>query len=294
MPSSGAGPVSTPGQPRPKMHVHGLVRNVTSKTHVRSSSGSSKDTHSCRSSRFATTGDILLDRSGILVGRYRRVLVPLETRFATADDLTSVWDVFVRSFDFPRERFEEFLGGSIRHACSPPSTARRAVAGSRTIAFGQWFGGRRVPMAGYSPVAVRSRAPRPRARQSRHRRPVQRTSAIEARWRPGSFPSSVALYRSVGFELAGAIRRAADSVGSPGVDPRVPGRRRPTRRPRRCRGGACVLRPDRAVAPRSPRPPGGDVASQGADRSGRRVAPLRGGRHDGPVTHDRRYAAIDT
>src|SRR5258708_36809837 len=32
------------------MHVQGLVRNVTSKAHTRSSSGSSKLTHSCASS----------------------------------------------------------------------------------------------------------------------------------------------------------------------------------------------------------------------------------------------------
>ena len=44
--SSGAGPVSTPWQPCPKMHVHELVRKVTSKSQVRSSSGSSKLTHS--------------------------------------------------------------------------------------------------------------------------------------------------------------------------------------------------------------------------------------------------------
>ena len=42
----GAGPVSTPWQPRPKMHVQLLSRNVTSKTQVRSSSGSGKLTHS--------------------------------------------------------------------------------------------------------------------------------------------------------------------------------------------------------------------------------------------------------
>jgi hypothetical protein len=44
--SSGAGPVSTPWHPLPKMHVHALVRNVTSNCQVRSSSGSPKLTHS--------------------------------------------------------------------------------------------------------------------------------------------------------------------------------------------------------------------------------------------------------
>src|SRR5689334_14661204 len=47
--SSGAASVSTPLHPDPKMHVHRESRNVRSKTQVRSSSGSSNDSHSCRS-----------------------------------------------------------------------------------------------------------------------------------------------------------------------------------------------------------------------------------------------------
>src|SRR3954464_443800 len=47
--SSGASSVSTPLHPLPKMHVHRDSRNVTSNTHVRSSFGSSKESHSCRS-----------------------------------------------------------------------------------------------------------------------------------------------------------------------------------------------------------------------------------------------------
>src|SRR4051794_11447211 len=49
---SGAGPVSTPRQPLPKMQVHGLARKVRSKTQVRSSSMSSKLNHS-----WADSGD---------------------------------------------------------------------------------------------------------------------------------------------------------------------------------------------------------------------------------------------
>src|SRR6478672_5099704 len=136
------------------MQVHALVRNVTSKTHVRSSSGSSKDNHSCMSSRSVTNANVTAIGAPSW-STVRSFLVPLETRFATAEDLPSIWDVFVRSFDFPPDRFQEWLldpgpdrvfGAFDEHG--------RAVAGSRLVAFGQWYGGQRVPMAGYSPVAV--------------------------------------------------------------------------------------------------------------------------------------------
>ncbi len=55
--SSGAGSVSTPWQPRPKMQFQELSRKVTSITHVRSSSGSSKLSHSCASG--GTPGDVI-------------------------------------------------------------------------------------------------------------------------------------------------------------------------------------------------------------------------------------------
>src|SRR5688572_862975 len=49
------------------MHVHGLVRNVRSNTHVRSSSGSSKLTHSWRSSgtRAPDQGGEARERTGL-------------------------------------------------------------------------------------------------------------------------------------------------------------------------------------------------------------------------------------
>ena len=121
----------------------------------------------------------------------------------------------------------------------------RAVAGSRLVAFGQWFGGRRVPMAGFSPVAV---APEHRGRGLG--RAVTAGQYADMRDRgevaAGLFPSSVALYRSVGFELAGGyVERRIPSAHLAPIDGGS-GRRRSTRRTRRRRGGACLLRPDRS------------------------------------------------
>jgi len=139
--------------------------------------------------------------------------LPIETRFATVDDLPSIWDVFVRSFDFPPERFQEWLAdpGPDRVIGSFDDTGR-AVAGSRLVAFGQWFGGQRVSMAGFSPVAV---APEHRNRglgravTAGHYGDMRDRGEVAA----GLFPSSVALYRSVGFELAGGyVERRIPSV----------------------------------------------------------------------------------
>ncbi len=129
--------------------------------------------------------------------------MPPQTRFATVDDLPSIWDVFVRGFDFPAERFQEWLAdpGPDRVLGSFDERGR-AIAGSRVFAFGQWFGGRRVPMAGFSPIAV---VPEQRGRglgravTAGHYADMRDRGEVAA----GLFPSSVALYRSVGFELAG-------------------------------------------------------------------------------------------
>lgn len=152
-----------------------------------------------------------------------------ETRFARADELPAVWDVFVRSFDFPQDRFEEFVGRSGPERVLASFAGGRVVAGSRMVPFGQWFGGRRVPMAGYSPVAV---APEQRGRGLGRAVTVGQYENMRDRGEvaAGLFPSSPALYRSVGFELAGgyvdrripshhlgAIRGGEDVVVRPGT-----------------------------------------------------------------------------
>lgn len=126
----------------------------------------------------------------------------LETRFATADDLRSVWDVFVRSFDFPAERYDDWMAPADPHRILAVFDGSRAVAASKIIGFGQWYGGRRVPAGGFSPVAV---TPEQRGRGLGRAVTVGQYAEMRDRGEmiAGLFPSSVALYRSAGFELAG-------------------------------------------------------------------------------------------
>lgn len=128
----------------------------------------------------------------------------LETRFAAAGDLRSVWEVFTRSFDFPDRKYDEWMEGSDPTRVLAVFDADRAVAASKVVPFGQWYGGRRVPVAGYSPVAVT-----PEYRGRGLGRAVTSGQFADLRDRgdvvAGLFPSSVALYRSVGFELAGTF-----------------------------------------------------------------------------------------
>lgn len=192
--------------------------------------------------------------------------MPVETRFATADDLPSIWDVFVRGFDFPRDRFQEWLAdpGPDRVVGSFDDTGR-AVAGSRLIAFGQWYGGRRVPMAGFSPVAV---APEQRGRglgravTAGHYGDMRDRGEVAA----GLFPSSVALYRSVGFELAGGY-----------VERQIPS------------AHMAAIRPGREVVVR----PGGAADVAGARACYARIAPTRHGHLDRPEEMWRRKVPVD-
>ena len=89
------------------------------------------------------------------------------------------------------------------------------AAASHIRPFHQWFGGRAVPLGGYSPVAVL-----PEYRGRGLARAVVAGQYPDMRERgevvAGLYPASLALYRSVGFELAGsyvARRFPAAEVG---------------------------------------------------------------------------------
>src|SRR3954467_14600016 len=65
--SSGAGPVSTPWQPWPKMQVQLLSRNVTSNIQRRFSWGSSNDSHSWATGNRAATSALVVSVIGTAV-----------------------------------------------------------------------------------------------------------------------------------------------------------------------------------------------------------------------------------
>ena len=82
----------------------------------------------------------------------------------------------------------------------------------RRHAFGQWFGGRRLPCAGISGVAV---APQARSRDLARRMLVTslQRAAEEGEVVAALYPTTAALYRSVGFEVAGWWAERSVPVG---------------------------------------------------------------------------------
>ncbi|MCU1498721.1 MAG: acetyltransferase involved in intracellular survival and related acetyltransferase-like protein [Acidimicrobiales bacterium] len=125
-------------------------------------------------------------------------------RFATTDDLDAIWDLFKLGFggkDADRQRWMSAFDPERALVAEAPGGQVAAASHIRT--FRQWFGGRAVPLAGYSPVAV---APEHRGRglgraiTAGHFADLRDRGEVIA----GLYPASVQLYRSVGFELAGS------------------------------------------------------------------------------------------
>lgn len=125
-------------------------------------------------------------------------------RLGTPSDLEGIWDVFRLGFgakDADRDRWTSEIDTT--RVLLAEDERGQVVAASHIRPFKQWFGGRAIPMGGYSPVAVL-----PEHRGRGWGRAVTTGQYPDLRDRgeviAGLFPASVALYRSVGFELAGS------------------------------------------------------------------------------------------
>src|SRR6478609_4855522 len=76
-------------------------------------------------------------------------------RFGTDDDLDGLWEVFKLGFGASERRREAWLDRVRPERALILDGPRGEVAAvSHIRRFDQWFGGRAVPLAGYSPVAV--------------------------------------------------------------------------------------------------------------------------------------------
>ncbi len=127
-----------------------------------------------------------------------------QPRFGTPEDLDGLWEVFKLGFGAEERRRDAWLDGvDPGRALLVDGPRGEVAAASHIRAFHQWFGGRAVPLGGYSPVAVL-----PEFRGQGLARAVVAGQYGDLRDRgevvAGLFPASLALYRSVGFELAGA------------------------------------------------------------------------------------------
>ncbi|HET9444325.1 MAG TPA: GNAT family N-acetyltransferase [Acidimicrobiales bacterium] len=125
---------------------------------------------------------------------------------ATDEEWRDCYRLLARSFNLPLtvEKEDEFLGRVHRDRTLAAFVDGEVAATAQVRPFGQFFGGRSVPMGGYSPVGT---APEHRG--------LGLASAVTAAHFPrlrergevvaGLYPSSTQLYRNVGFELGGAF-----------------------------------------------------------------------------------------
>ncbi|MCU1370193.1 MAG: family N-acetyltransferase [Ilumatobacteraceae bacterium] len=125
-------------------------------------------------------------------------------RFGTDADLDGLWDVFKTGFGATEQRRDQWLKGlDPQRALIVDGPRGEVAAASHIRPFRQWFGGRAVPLAGFSPVAVL-----PEHRGAGLGRAVTAGQYADLRERgeviAGLFPASLALYRAVGFECAGS------------------------------------------------------------------------------------------
>ncbi len=136
----------------------------------------------------------------------------MEIRSLRPEELEQAWELDRYSFNAPeknRRRFLRWDPARLRGAF----TDGRLVAMVGTFGFGQFFGGRSVPMGGLSSVAV---VPELRGRGLATRVTREALRAMHGRGEVISslYPATTSLYRGLGWEVAGAtvIRRVAPGV----------------------------------------------------------------------------------
>jgi predicted acetyltransferase len=127
----------------------------------------------------------------------------MEIRPLRPADLEQAWELDREAFHTPAERRESFLRWDPQRLTGAFDGAR-LVAVCGAIAFGQFFGGRPVPMGGLSSVAV---AP---DRRGEGLAALVTAACLERMRERGEvisslYPATTSLYRGLGWELAGSV-----------------------------------------------------------------------------------------
>jgi predicted acetyltransferase len=118
------------------------------------------------------------------------------------DELRRIWAMLCRTFGWNVADFDRFRSGSPLDRVLAVFVSDEPVGCARIRPFGQFFGGRRIAMGGYSPVGV---AADHRGRgfgsliTAAHYPDLRDRGEVIA----GLYPATTALYRKVGFEIAG-------------------------------------------------------------------------------------------
>jgi predicted acetyltransferase len=126
-----------------------------------------------------------------------------EIRFLTQDDLEQAFRLDQQAFNTPEERRDLYFKRALPERTHGAFANGRLVATTHIHAFGQFFGGRSVPMGGVGDVAV---VPEHRGKGLARRVMTEAIQAMRARGEVISalFPATTTLYRGLGYELAGA------------------------------------------------------------------------------------------
>lgn len=121
----------------------------------------------------------------------------------TDDELRAAYKLTTQAFNGPGTDVENFLKTVVTERCRCVMVDGEMAAYSQVRPFGEFFGGRSVPMGGFSPVAVN---PEFRGRGLGSRVTAAHFPAMRERGEviSGLYPASTRLYRGVGFEIAGA------------------------------------------------------------------------------------------
>ncbi|MCB0970672.1 MAG: GNAT family N-acetyltransferase [Acidimicrobiales bacterium] len=125
-------------------------------------------------------------------------------RPATDADADGLWDLFQLSFGGKDHERSQWMDAAEPDRTLLVEGPRGEVgAAARVLPLEQWFGGRLVPLGGYSPVAV---APEHRGRGWGRAVTVAHLAAMRERGEviAGLYPAALSLYRAVGFEAAGS------------------------------------------------------------------------------------------
>ena len=126
---------------------------------------------------------------------------------ASAADRDQTWEIMRRAFNAKRERREQWDKGSPDHLLWGLYDGGELLASAKVMGWGQFFGGRSVPLAAVAGVGV---APQQRGRGHASRLFEQLLPAARAEGfaLSGLMPATTSLYRKAGYEVAARWRQS--------------------------------------------------------------------------------------